>query len=67
MSLAGWTEIIFIILLAFIIIGPKDLPKILFTVGRFLQTLRRLSDEFMAEFETIHHLKELEDEKKKRQ
>jgi sec-independent protein translocase protein TatB len=66
MSLAGWAEVLFVVLLAFIIIGPKDLPKILFTMGRFLQTLRRLSDEFMAEFETIHHLKELEDKKEKK-
>jgi len=63
MNLAGWSEFLFIGLLAFIIIGPKDLPKVLYTCGRFFQSLRRLSNEFMAEFETIHHLKELEDSK----
>ena len=61
MNLAGWTEFLFIALLAFIIIGPRDLPKILYACGRFFQSLRRLSDEFMAEFEAINHLKELED------
>ena len=61
MNLAGWTEFLFIGLLAFIIIGPKDLPKVLFACGRFFQSLRRLSNEFMAEFETIHYLKELEE------
>ena len=35
MTLAGWAEILFIALLAFVIIGPKDLPKVLFMVGRF--------------------------------
>jgi sec-independent protein translocase protein TatB len=63
MTLAGWLEILCIGLLAFVIIGPKDLPKILFTLGRFIQTLRSLSQEFMSEFQTIHHLKELEDKK----
>ncbi|MBL8676634.1 MAG: hypothetical protein JNJ47_04325 [Alphaproteobacteria bacterium] len=63
MNLAGWGEFLFIGLLAFIIIGPKDLPKILYTCGRFFQNLRRLSNEFMAEFEAINHLKELEDSK----
>jgi sec-independent protein translocase protein TatB len=58
MSLAGCTEILFIILLAFIIIGPKDLPKVLTAFGRFVQTLRQLSAEFMAEFESINHRKE---------
>jgi Tat protein translocase TatB subunit len=71
MSLAGWAEILFISLLAFVVIGPKDLPKVLFTLGRFIQTLRRLSDDFMAEFEAIHHIKDIEDthalrQKKKR-
>ena len=61
MNLAGWSEFLFIGLLAFIIIGPKDLPKVLYTCGRFFQSLRRLSNEFMAEFEAIHHLKEIED------
>jgi sec-independent protein translocase protein TatB len=66
MSLAGWAEIFFIALLAFVIIGPKDLPKVLFVLGRFMQSLRRLSDEFKAEFETIHHLGEIEEGKKKK-
>jgi sec-independent protein translocase protein TatB len=69
MSLAGWAEILFIALLAFVIIGPKDLPKILFALGRFARTLRQLSAEFMGEFEAIYHVRELEeknnDKKKK--
>ena len=65
MSLAGWAELLCIALLAFVIIGPKDLPKVFFIVGRFVQNLRRLSDEFMAEFDAIHHLNEVEEEQKK--
>ncbi len=61
MSLAGGIEILFIFLLAFVIIGPKDLPKLLFTLGRFIQTLRHLSQEFMTEFEAIHHITEMEE------
>lgn len=61
MSIAGWAEILFIVLLAFVIIGPKDLPKVLFTIGRFIQTLRNLSNEFMTEFEAIRHVREGEE------
>jgi sec-independent protein translocase protein TatB len=64
MTIAGWGEILFVALLAFVIIGPKDLPKILFALGRFIRTLRQLSAEFMAEFEAIHHIKDLEDKHK---
>lgn len=58
MNLMGWLEILFIGILAFVIIGPKDLPKVLFTLGRFMQTLRRLSAEFMIEFEGMHDANE---------
>ncbi len=61
MTFAGWAEILFIALLAFIIIGPKDLPKVLFGLGRFVRTLRQLSAEFMAEFDTIQSVRDLED------
>lgn len=66
MSFTGWLEILCILLLAFVIIGPKDLPKVLFTLGRFIQSLRRLSQEFVREFEAINHFKEVEDQQKKR-
>jgi len=65
MSFIAWTEFIFIAFLAFVIIGPKDLPKVLFMLGRFIQSLRRLSDEFLAEFEVIHHINECEENRKK--
>lgn len=67
MSLAGWAEIFVIALLAFVIIGPKDLPKVLFILARFLQSLRRLSNEFMSEFESINYLNEIEENNKKPQ
>ena len=67
MSLAGWAEIFVIALLAFVIIGPKDLPKFLFMLARFLQSIRRLSNEFMAEFESINYLNEIEKNNKKPQ
>lgn len=63
MSLAGWAEILFISLLAFVIIGPKDLPKVLFMVGRFFQALRRLADEFKSEFEVMHEADQAAQEK----
>lgn len=64
MSFAGGAEIAFIALLAFVIIGPKDLPKVLFTLGRFLRTLQTLAQQFTSEFEAIHHVRELEEKHK---
>ena len=66
MSFAGWAELLFIAVLAFVIIGPKDLPKVLYTLGRLLGNIRHLANEFMREFEAIRALKEGEDNHKKR-
>ncbi|MBY0292300.1 MAG: hypothetical protein K2W92_03330 [Alphaproteobacteria bacterium] len=65
MNLSSWVEILFVALLAFIIIGPKDLPKVLHKLARFIQALRRFSHELMAEFETISYLKEIEEKKER--
>lgn len=67
MSLAGWAEILVIVLLAFVIIGPKDLPKVLLKLGRFVQSMRRLSAECMSEFENLYPLDELAEDKKKKE
>lgn len=37
----GMSEIIFLALLALIVIGPKELPELARTVGRFLNELKR--------------------------
>ena len=64
MSFAGGAEIAFIALLAFVIVGPKDFPKLLFTLGRFLRTLQTLAQQFTAEFEAIQHVREVEEKHK---
>lgn len=37
----GMSEIIFLAILALIVIGPKELPEVARTVGRFLNELKR--------------------------
>lgn len=61
MSFAGLAEILIIAVLALIVIGPKDLPKVLFMLGRFVHRIKSMSGEFMKEFEAIHHFAETED------
>lgn len=41
----GTSELIIIIILAFLIIGPKDLPKIGREVGRIFNTFGRVKDD----------------------
>jgi sec-independent protein translocase protein TatB len=45
-------EILFLAILALVIIGPKQLPEVARTVGRFMNELRRTSNSFTEEFKS---------------
>ena len=40
----GMSEIIFLAVLALIVIGPKELPEVARTIGRFINELKRSTD-----------------------
>jgi sec-independent protein translocase protein TatB len=42
----GMSEIIFLAILALIVIGPKELPEVARTLGRFLNELKRTTGDF---------------------
>lgn len=48
----GFSEMIFIFLLALIIFGPKKLPEIGRQIGKALNEFKRASDEFKAQIQT---------------
>ena len=45
----GGAELIVILLIAFVVVGPKDLPKIARALGRFVRTIRSMVDEVKRE------------------
>ncbi|MBK9324625.1 MAG: twin-arginine translocase TatA/TatE family subunit [Bdellovibrionaceae bacterium] len=45
-------EIIFLAVLALVVIGPKQLPEVAKTIGRFLNELRRTTNTFTEEFKS---------------
>ena len=47
----GFSETIFLFLLALVIFGPKKLPEIARQVGKALNEFRRASNEFKAQIE----------------
>jgi sec-independent protein translocase protein TatB len=49
----GWSEIAVIAVLALIVIGPKDLPKVLRTVGRWVRKIRALGGEFQKQMDDV--------------
>lgn len=52
-DLGSWGEFIIIALAILILIGPKELPSLLRTVGRWAQKLRRLSLHFREHLDSF--------------
>jgi sec-independent protein translocase protein TatB len=47
----GWTELLIIGVVALIVIGPKELPGVLRTVGQMMTKVRRMASEFQGQFQ----------------
>ncbi|MBM1173107.1 Sec-independent protein translocase protein TatB [Microvirga arabica] len=63
----SWGEIMTIGAVALIVIGPKDLPKALRTVGQMTSKLRRMASEFQGQFNEAMREAELDEVKKQLQ
>jgi sec-independent protein translocase protein TatB len=60
----GWAEMAVIMLIALIVIGPKDLPKVARTVGRWVAKGRALAREFQNQIEDMARETELDEVKR---
>jgi sec-independent protein translocase protein TatB len=60
----SWGEVLVIGGVALIVIGPKDLPKALRTVGQMTAKMRRMAGEFQAQFNEAMREAELDEVKK---
>lgn len=60
----GWSEMAVIGLLALLVIGPKDLPGVMRTVGKYVRKARGLAREFQGHFDDMAREADLEDAKK---
>ncbi len=49
----GFGEMIIIALLAVIVVGPKDLPKVMRTLGGWMARIRAMGNEFKSAFDDI--------------
>lgn len=63
----SWGEVMVIGAVALIVIGPKDLPRALRTVGQVTGKLRRMAAEFQGQFNEAMREAELDDVKRQLQ
>jgi sec-independent protein translocase protein TatB len=59
------SEFFLVILVALVVIGPKDLPRVLRTVGKWVGKARGIASQFRSGFDDMVREAELEDMEKK--
>src|SRR5438874_3690808 len=60
----GWGKIVLIGIVALLVIGPKELPAVLRTIGQWMTKLRRMAADFQSQFQEAMREAELADLKK---
>src|SRR5437899_1744748 len=60
----GWSELLLIGIVALIVIGPKELPAVLRTLGQWMTKLRRMASDFQSQFQEAMREAEMADLKK---
>lgn len=61
----GATELLLVIVVAILVIGPKDMPLALRTVGKWVGKFRKMSAQFRSGFDNIVREAELEEMEQK--
>lgn len=60
----AWTEFLVVAVVALVVVGPRDLPGLLRTVGKTIANLRRMASEFQGQFNEAMREAELDDLKR---
>ena len=61
----GASELLMIVIVAVVVIGPKDLPRALRTAGKWIGKVRRTSNHFRSGIEAMIREAEMEEMEKK--
>lgn len=57
----GWSEMMFMVVLAIVVVGPKELPTLMRTVGRWVAKAKQMSREFQHNLEIVADEAQLKD------
>ena len=49
----GWGEILLVLIIVIIVVGPKDLPKLIKQLSSFTKSIKKLSREFKSSLNKI--------------
>lgn len=60
----GWAELLIIVAVAVFVIGPKDIPKIMYGLGRILRRIQYVRFAISQQFDDIMNTGDLEELRK---
>ena len=60
----GWSELLVIAVVAIVVVGPKELPKLMRSFGHYAGKLRRAASDFQRQFEEAMRESEVEEVRK---
>ncbi len=57
----SWSELLVIVVVAVVVVGPKDLPRMMRTVGQWAGRARAMADQFRRSFDDMARQSELDE------
>jgi len=60
----SWSHILIVLIVALVVVGPKDLPRLMRTIGQWMGKARRLAGEFRKSFDDMARQSELDELRK---
>src|SRR5690606_22649666 len=57
----SWSELLLVLVVALVVIGPRDMPRLLYQAGKVFKKIRKFTGDIQASLEEIMHEEELED------
>lgn len=60
----SWSHILLFLVIALIVVGPQDLPKLMRKIGQWVAKARNLADQFRSSFDEMARQSELDELRK---
>lgn len=60
----SWSEILIVMIVALVVVGPKDLPRLMHMLGRWIAKARAMATEFRNSFDEMARQAELDELRK---
>jgi sec-independent protein translocase protein TatB len=57
----SWTHILIVLIVALVVVGPKDLPKLMRVIGQWVGKARAMADQFRKSFDEMARQSELDE------